>query len=197
MNEAINSCLIILAGGQSRRMGEDKAVMRLDGERLIDRTIAQISPHISHIKISASQDYGTGLDHIPDAPNAPKGPVGAIYSIAAWLRKNDSRMAGFITIPVDVPHISVDILKKLAETGGCAVAEDSKRMHPTFAYWQCDIINAIAESNDLSSKAPSLHWLAGKSDATVIRWPDERMFFNINTPSDLLEAQTLSKSESF
>ena len=36
MNTNPLACLVILAGGQSRRMGTDKAIITLGGERLID-----------------------------------------------------------------------------------------------------------------------------------------------------------------
>tara|TARA_R110002012_G_scaffold67015_1_gene174821 strand:- start:17748 stop:18029 length:282 start_codon:yes stop_codon:yes gene_type:complete len=81
------ACLVILAGGLSTRMGADKAVIRLDGERLIDILIRRMAGKSERIMLSAREDYATGLATIPDDPRAPGGPVGAIFSLADRFRR--------------------------------------------------------------------------------------------------------------
>ena len=78
-------CLVILAGGQSSRMGTDKAVITLGGERLIDILINRFANKVDRLFLSASKSYGTGLDIISDDPAFPDGPVGGIFSVAAAL----------------------------------------------------------------------------------------------------------------
>ncbi len=183
------TCLVILAGGQSTRMGTDKAVMKLGGRRMIDILIERFSTKADHLFLSASQDYGTGLPLISDNPDFPGGPVGGIFSLAARLPEVQPGLSGFATVPVDAPHAPADLVERLSASGACAVAQDEQRIHPTFAYWRCDIINRISANHDPGERAPSLQWLARQSAAQAVTWSDETLFMNINRPEDLAAAE--------
>ena len=192
MNTPPTTSLAILAGGQSTRIGTDKAVIRLDGERLIDILIRRFADKAEHIMLSARDDYGTGLPIIPDDPQAPGGPVGAIFSLADRLQAMG--IDGFVTVPVDAPFAPADLIERLTASGGCAVAEDGRRMHPTFAYWRCAVVNAVRGTHDHEERAPSLQWLARQCGAETVTWPEERLFMNINRPDDLAAAAAIKKA---
>ncbi|MEH6791497.1 molybdenum cofactor guanylyltransferase [Parasphingorhabdus sp.] len=185
-------CLVILAGGQSVRMGTDKAAIRLDGQRLIDIVIGRFASAAEQIMLSARDDYDTGLEIIPDDPLAPGGPVGGIFSVAARLQ--EIGITGFVTVPVDAPHAPVELIARLTETGQCAVAGDQQRIHPTFGHWLCDTVNGIREAHQPGERAPSLHWLAERCGAEVVRWQDPALFLNINQPEDLERAASHKKT---
>lgn len=185
-------CLVILAGGQSARMGSDKAVIRLDGERLIDILIVRFEGKAQPMMLSARQDYGTRLPIIPDDPEAPGGPVGGIYSVAGRLQSMG--IEGFVTVPVDAPFAPADLIERLSASGSSAVAEDGRQMHPTFAYWRCAVVNAVRGTHDHGERAPSLQWLARQCGASTVVWPDERLFLNINRPDDLAAAAVIKKA---
>ena len=186
------TCLVILAGGQSTRMGSDKAVIEFEGQRLIDRLIDRFSGKAEPIFLSARDDLGTGLAIIADDPDAPGGPVGGIYSVAARLQAMG--IDGFVTVPVDAPFAPADLIERLSASGGCAVAEDPRRMHPTFAYWRCAVVNAVRATHDHAERAPSLQWLARQCGADTVTWPDDRLFMNINRPEDLVAAAAIKKA---
>ncbi|VAV99661.1 hypothetical protein MNBD_ALPHA04-1419 [hydrothermal vent metagenome] len=190
MDHASTICMVILAGGQSRRMGRNKATMMLGRERLIDRIISQYQSQVDHIVISASNDFGTGLFCIADDLDAPRGPVGAIFTIADKLPRQMPGLAGFCTAPVDAPFAPDDLVARLAGGERCAVATGPERIHPTFAYWRCDQVNSVRRAHDQGETAPSLQWLARKCNAKSIAWADESLFMNINTPEDLRLAET-------
>ena len=194
MTDSPSTCLVILAGGQSTRMGSDKAVLPFQGQRLIDRAISRYSAASGNIFLSAREDYGTGLDVIVDDPDSPGGPAGAIFSIAAALPRLRPAITGFATAPVDAPFAPLDLIERLSASGNCAVAQDPQRIHPTFAYWRCDSINSVRAAHDLGERAPSLHWLARQCSAGVETWSDERLFLNINRPEDLLAAEGHKKA---
>ena len=183
------TCLVILAGGQSTRMGSDKAVITLGGRRMVDILIDRFSGKTDHLFLSASQDYGTGLSLISDNPDFPGGPVGGIFTLADRLPEVLPGLSGFATVPVDAPHAPADLVERLSTSGGCAVAQDDQRIHPTFAYWRCDIINSIRATHDPGERAPSLQWLARQSAAQTVTWSDETLFMNINRPEDLAAAE--------
>lgn len=186
------TCLVILAGGQSTRMGTDKAVMEFEGQRLIDRVIDRFSTKVGWMMLSGRDDYGTGLAVISDDPDAPGGPVGGIFSVAARLQAMG--IDGFVTVPVDAPFAPPDLIERLSASGGCAVAEDCRRMHPTFAYWRCAIVNAVRSTHDHAERAPSLRWLARQCGADMVTWPDDQLFMNINRPEDLAAAAAIKKA---
>ncbi len=188
MNNHSPTCLVILAGGQSIRMGTDKAVITLAGQRLIDILIDRFMPKADQLLLSAPEDYGTGLAFIRDNPDFPGGPVGGIFSVAAILQKTRPDIAGFVTVPVDAPHAPVDLIARVSASGTCTVAGDRQRIHPTFAYWRCDIVDNIRITHDHRQKSPSLRWLAERCGAKSVIWLDDNLFMNINRPQDLIEA---------
>ncbi|QJB69252.1 molybdenum cofactor guanylyltransferase [Parasphingorhabdus halotolerans] len=192
MNDNPTRCLVILAGGQSRRMGQDKATIALGGERMIDRLIARYNTSVDRIILSSPHDFGTGLDFITDDPNAPGGPVGAIFTLATAFAGRCPDVAGFMTAPVDAPFAPIDLIKRMNARQGCAVASGPDRLHPTFARWDCNMVDTVRRSHNIEDAAPSLQWLARQCDATIVEWPDEQSFMNINTPEDLFVAEKLA-----
>lgn len=194
MNSKPPTCLVILAGGQSTRMGTDKAIIAFEGQRLIDRLASRFAAKADLMLLSAAQDYDTGLDIISDDPDSPGGPVGGIFSVAARLQETHPEIAGFVTIPVDAPYAPADLIDRLTESGACTVAQDHQRVHPTFAYWRCDIINSISQTLDQSERSPSLQWLAREAGSDRVTWSDEQLFMNINRPEDLAAAERRKKA---
>ncbi|WP_373489768.1 molybdenum cofactor guanylyltransferase [Parasphingorhabdus sp.] len=186
------ACLVILAGGQSSRMGTDKAVCRIDGERLVDILITRFVGKAERLWLSAREDYDTGLEIIADAPDAPGGPVGGIFTVATRLQ--EMGICGFVTVPVDAPHAPADLIQRLAASGKCAVAGDEQRIHPTFAYWRCDVVGAVRSVYQPGERAPSLRWLAERCGAEAVRWGDPALFMNINRPDDMITAATAKKA---
>lgn len=49
--------VIVLAGGRSRRMNADKALLPVHGETLLERIIGQVAPHFDEVLISVSPGY--------------------------------------------------------------------------------------------------------------------------------------------
>lgn len=173
---------VILAGGQSHRMGSDKAVLDYQGKRLIDHVVERLSPQVQTIMLSARQDYATSLPTLSDALDF-QGPVAGLFGAVDWLMANERACQGFLTVPVDGPFLPADLAEKLtAQLDGSAMAQDEAGTHPTFAYWTLDALNQARAS---LSDAPSLHRLAKLTHARHIRWPGSQNFINLNTPDDL------------
>ncbi len=97
---------IVLAGGKSSRMGENKALLDYNGRPLLDHMIGILEQTgLSDIYVSGAFE---GYRCIPDsAPHA--GPAQAIADIFAAL----DDYAGALFIPVDMPLLPVDALHLL------------------------------------------------------------------------------------
>jgi len=98
-NTPITGC--VLAGGKSRRMGADKALLELDGKTLIAIALEKFSG-LKEIFISAAgaDDYAfTGFRTIPD-DRPGIGPLGGFISA---LKAAESELVCFR--PVDAPFV--------------------------------------------------------------------------------------------
>ena len=102
----------ILAGGLSRRMGIDKAMIRLvpGGPTLIERVVAAVGAVADEVSLVANDDRLAflGLPIVPDAyPGA--GPLGGIYSGVAAARYEHC-----LVVACDMPFLSVPLLRAMA-----------------------------------------------------------------------------------
>lgn len=104
----------ILAGGQSRRMGTDKALLRLvpGGPTLVERTIAAVGAVAAETFLVANDRrldaLGHGLRTVPDAfPGT--GALGGIYSAVAAARHTHC-----LVVACDMPFLSAPLLMALA-----------------------------------------------------------------------------------
>lgn len=94
---------LILAGGLSSRMGEDKALMVIDGVTMLDRTAHTLRcMGAGLVAVSGSRPGG-----IPDRWPAA-GPVGGMASAAEVLPD-----AELLVVPVDMPRMGSAVLLPL------------------------------------------------------------------------------------
>lgn len=180
--------VVLLAGGQSRRMeGDDKALAEIGGQRMIDRVIERLCPQAGTVLLSAPHDYATGLTAIPDETIGPRGPVGAIRAIAAHVASQGGD--SFVTCPVDAPFVPHDLVARLcAITGPVAMAEAGGALQPVFALWSAPaVLEALPE--DRCDERWSLHRLGEALGAVGVPFEDASALMNVNTPGDLVEAR--------
>src|ERR1700712_1952350 len=86
---------LILAGGLSSRMGEDKALMQIHGLSMLDHT-ARVLRDMGADLVAVSGSRPGGIpDHWPVA-----GPVGGMASAARVLPDAD-----LLVVPVDMPRL--------------------------------------------------------------------------------------------
>lgn len=113
----IDTALCLLIGGESRRMGSDKAQLRLpSGKTLVELMVEKLILYPnSQIFLSGEKQF-TGLSelvHIADIFTNKVGPVGAIISCSKFLADNFPHLKQMIMIPIDLPNLSVAALESL------------------------------------------------------------------------------------
>ena len=159
----------VLAGGQSRRFGSDKAVAMLHGKPLIDHVIEALAAQTEAV-IICGREYA---DWVPDRPRANLGPLGGIN--AALNAAAQRGYAAVLTAPCDVPELPADLAVRLGAGGFAAEM-------PVIGLWPV----ALAPVLDA--------FLAESDDRSVWRWARragvpqvaiDRPLLNINTPDDL------------
>ncbi|MDX8483135.1 molybdenum cofactor guanylyltransferase MobA [Mesorhizobium sp. VK24D] len=200
---------IILAGGQSRRMGGgDKPLLSLGKARLIDHVAARLRPQVATLALNANGDparfAGTNLPVLADTVPGYAGPLAGVLTGLEWAATNTS-CRSLVTAAGDTPFFPGDLVERLAAAaherpGAIAVASSDGRWHPTFALWPLGIGNAlrhflVEEDNRRVSAFMERHGFV-EVEFPMIEAEGQRIdpFFNINTPDDLAEAERVSQS---
>ncbi len=206
MNSVDKSAItaVILAGGQSRRLGRDKAVEPFAGEPLIRRVIRLASEAVSarHVVVVVADpdraaalplddEHLTAVDVFPDC-----GSLGGIYT-----GLNASPTEWSLVIACDMPFLSAPLLSHLAglrDGVDAVVPVVDGRPEPTHAMYRRDCRPAIKAR----LRAGQLK-ISGFFDDVTVRYvpesdirnfdPDLLSFFNINRPEDLSRAMELAQ----
>lgn len=100
---------VILAGGLSKRMGQDKALLKIDNQKMLTRAY-QILENTSVNKVVISRNDGQ-KEHFHDLiPH--KGPLSGIHSIAVRFP-----LSNLLIVPVDLPLLDTQTLQLLIDKG--------------------------------------------------------------------------------
>src|ERR1700757_4523845 len=98
----------VLAGGRSQRMGQDKALLRVRGEMLVERALGTIRKVVSEVAIVGDRpDIARFAEIVPDAAVG----VGPVAGLVAGTRHCTREWALFM--PVDVPEMSAETLTQM------------------------------------------------------------------------------------
>ena len=195
---------IILAGGQSRRMGGgDKTLLALGGRSLLDHVVKRLVPQVGPLALSANGDparfAGFGLPVLADTVEGYAGPLAGILTGIEWA---SIACDAVVTVAGDTPFFPKSMVERLAaaaatKRGAIAVASSGGRRHPTFALWPLGLHDALRrflvdEDNRRVSTFIDRH------DVVEVEFPmlasggqQIDPFFNINTPDDLAIAERL------
>src|SRR5882672_7995171 len=177
----------VLAGGRSRRMGSNKALLPLGGRRLVDWAIGLIEPHVQETFVVGPPEVFPLL-HVPVRPDEIRqaGPLGGILT---GLRH--SRFESSLVLGVDLPFLSGEILERvLAASRGFdmtlpRMGETLETLCAVYSKGCITHIEALLMAGD-----KSVHELMGRVRVNIL--PEEEfkdlggaaMFFNINTRED-------------
>lgn len=183
---------VLLAGGQSRRMGQDKAFLEIDGAPLWHRQAAKLERVAGEVLISVhdtSSKIESPYRKIFDAPGA-RGPLAGL---ASALRA--SAHPHVLVLAVDLPAMTSDYLFSLAtrittSIGVVPIAEGF--FQGTAAIYPKEIlpfVESALTSDDLSFQGLIRKAIVGNLMTTVeVSGAELPLFANWNTP-DFLEPQ--------
>lgn len=190
---------VILAGGRSSRMGNDKSFIALQGKTLIQRCLQRASAQVSPVVISASEPIsrfdGLGCtvvaDEIPDYAGPLAGLLAAMKYFAT-LEENITQVASF---PVDSPFFPRDLVARLHtatqdQTADIAIPCYQGRAHWVFGVWSIGLSDELETYLRRGNRSVN-EWVVRQQHCLVDCAANEDPFFNINTPEDLQFASRL------
>ncbi len=139
---------VILVGGKSRRMGSNKAFLKLKGKTFIEHQIDLLREIFNEITISAntpSEYKHLNIPIIKDIyPN--KGPLGGIYTSLI----NSSSFYTFV-LACDMPFVEIDLIKHLKsfiKGHDVVVPQINKGLEPLHAFYSKNCIAPIKKELD-------------------------------------------------
>lgn len=181
---------VILAGGESSRMGRNKAFIKINGERIIDRTVAIFNRLFDEVVLvtNAPLDYldldvRIVTDLIPG-----KGAVGGIYT---GLFFSSSPQAFFVGC--DMPFLDTKVIAyflSLAETADIVVQRSEDYWEPLHAVYSRTFVKPIErlmKEGELQI-IKAYKWTKVrevKREELEPIDPDLQSFMNFNTPEEL------------
>ena len=164
---------LVLAGGRSRRFGEDKALALLpSGETLLDAAVTRMRGWCAEVAVAGRSEAPAPC--IPDHPRPGLGPLGGI---AAGLRRAEGLGFGAVlVVAVDSLGLPDDLPCRLAPAPACLTAQPVVGLWPVAARPVLDALLAGDGSRSLKRFAA----LAGARRMTLDRPPA-----NANTRAEL------------
>ncbi len=140
----MDATAIIMAGGQSLRMGQDKSMLSINGEPVVKHIFDQLHPHFAQVLISSdnvSKYSFLDVEVVPDEITG-KGPL---MGIASALRASVNDV-NFV-IACDIPEVDISFVRRLVREskGFDAVIPQtgSSQYEPLFAVYKKSTLAAI------------------------------------------------------
>jgi molybdopterin-guanine dinucleotide biosynthesis protein A len=192
--------IVIQAGGESRRMGQDKALLPFLGQPLIERILKRISGLADEILVTTNNPGAFQFLGVPLYPDLvlDRGALGGLYTA---LRAASHPVVGIVAC--DMPFLNPDLLaferEKLMETkADIVIPETSSGLEPFHAVYRRSTCLVPVKSALDAGKWRVDAWfyqmklLALTSEEMRLYDPHLVSFWNVNTPEDLSHAQKMA-----
>jgi len=176
---------LIMMGGQSTRMGSDKAFVQWHGQTLLEKAIDHLSGITDDIYLSVNaeqydllqDEYACIQDQYPD-----KGPMGGILSALEKLHED------LIVLAVDMPNLSaaniLDLISaaKDFKTITCYQYKDAIQPFPSF--WPVQLLPNL-EASVLNNRLAMIKFIVAQQPKLITTNSPEQ-FNNFNRPDDMI-----------
>ena len=195
--------VVIQAGGQSSRMGEDKALKPFLGKPLIQRVSDRLNPIADELIITTNrpEDYAF-LNHrlVPDLKPG-RGALGGLYTAIA------SASHPLVAVAAcDMPFASQSFFESahsliVQEEADVVIAKTNEGYEPFHALYRRETCLPVIEAAIDADKWKVIAWFPQAKVRTLT--PDELKrfdpsglcFWNVNTPEEFQQAEKLAQSE--
>jgi molybdopterin-guanine dinucleotide biosynthesis protein A len=174
----------VLAGGQSTRMGRDKALLEIDGQPLVARIALLVEEAAgSAVIIGDPRRYGSlGFRAIPDRI-AGLGPLGGLLTAL-----ENTTAAWNLVVACDMPGLTVAVMRRLVlaiPTAGqaqCIVPVSEQGIEPLCALYHRDCLVDVRQA--ITRKRLKMKDLAAELTPLQIAGFTSGVFDNVNRPAE-------------
>ena len=197
---------LLLAGGQSRRMGGgDKCLRELAGRPILAHVIDRVRPQVRGLLLNANGDPARfadfGLPVVADGVPDFAGPLAGVLAGLDWATVHAPELPWVMSVPTDAPFLPHDLARRLLHAcegrrADMACAASDGRSHPVAGLWPVRLRHNLRRALVEEGVRKVDEWTAQYRLATV-EFPADPIdpFFNTNRPEDLAEAERLLEAE--
>lgn len=190
---------VLIAGGQSRRMGRDKRFLELGGQTLFQRTLSLLQSLFAEVIVSLAEPLpqlaGPGYRVVTDLlPNC--ATLGGLHT--GLVSASHERI---FAVGCDMPFLNPEAIKRLVGLGAQVdiampkLATGLQPMHAVYSKACLPHLERMAQAKELRVQAladvQSLNVKLVSEREFLDIDPQLLSFFNINTPADLEFARKL------
>jgi len=191
----------ILAGGRSRRLGQDKAALKLGGKPLAGWVAQALAPLVSELWLITNrplEHLSLGLPLLTDL-EPHQGPAGGLVTALFY-----ARTPWVLAAAVDNPFLAPPLLEALVRRAGegnpaAVVCRSPSGLEPFPGLYSVRLLSRL-EAFLKMDRRPTRFLEVCRP--LVLPWeevnlldPQGRTFFNLNTPEDLARAEAWLAAE--
>jgi molybdopterin-guanine dinucleotide biosynthesis protein A len=191
---------VILAGGQSRRMGGgDKGLLDLSGRPMLAHAIERLAPQVGRLVLNANGDptrfAAFGLPVVADMVADFAGPLAGVLAGMRWSLANAPAARWIVTAAGDAPLLPRDLVARCLaalrdRSGAIALAQSAGELHPVIGLWPVGLADDL-QAELAAGVRKVLAWTDRHGTVPVpfafvrVGGRDIDPFYNANTPAEL------------
>ena len=175
--------VIVMAGGGSRRMKQDKRFLKINGRTMIEHVCNQFSDHFGQILVSSddlNKNIVPGVDVVPDRVPG-QGPL---MGIASALEASDHDLN--LVVACDMPEPDLTFARQmLSQAGGYDVVvprTEQLLLEPLFAVYRKSVLSVMREL--LMSGERRIRSVFDHCKVKVLDLPKRKRIINLNTKKE-------------
>ena len=197
-----NILAVVLAGGKSKRFGEDKNQIKLGDKTLLEHVLSKINNKFEEILIVSSHNLeikkSENITIIPDCFD-DFGPLAGVLSSMKWIKENQKQYKWVATFPSDTPFFEISIIeeyKKRINTNDSSLyfIKSNNKRHNIFGLWSIDLLDVLEDDLKNNNFRKVEDWADKIGVKTIdVEVNEFDPFFNINTKEDFEKAKEILK----
>ncbi len=195
-----NILAVVLAGGKSKRFGEDKNQIKLGDKTLLEHVLSKINNKFEEILIVSSHNLeikkSENITIIPDCLD-DFGPLAGVLSSMKWIKENQKQYKWVATFPSDTPFFEISIIEEykkrinINDSSLYFIKSNNKR-HNIFGLWSIDLLDVLEDDLKNNNFRKVEDWADKIGVKTIdIEVNEFDPFFNINTKEDFEKAKEI------
>ncbi len=184
---------VVLAGGKSRRFGEDKNNIKLGNKTLLEHVLSKINNKFNETLIVSSHPLKiqtTKRITIIEDCFENFGPLAGVLSSMKWIKENKKTFKWIATFPSDTPFFETSFIeeyKKKITTNESLLyfVKSNNKRHNIFGLWSINLLETL-ENDLVKNNYRKVEEWANKIGVKTIDVEVKKIdpFFNINTKED-------------